>query len=138
MKNRSTPLMAIAMAGIAAPVAKATTFVETTDFSNSGSSPTNLGPFNPASDLIVGSLPPSDSVDALLVSGTPNAPISIPFNVVNPNLSGASLDFGIYDNAIPSGSIAVKSFSGGPLNSNDVFNFTVPADGNYMMLLSTE
>jgi hypothetical protein len=138
MKNRSTPLMAIAMAGIAAPVAKATTFVETTDFSNSGSSPTNLGTFNPASDLIVGSMPPSDSIDAILVSGTPNAPISIPFNVANPNLSGAFLDFAIYDDAGPSGAIASRFFGGGPLNSNDVFNFNVPADGNYMMYLTTE
>jgi hypothetical protein len=134
MENKRTPLMALALAGIAAPAAHATTTVESTDYSNSQSSPTNLGAFNPASDAIVGTLINADTVDTILVSGTPNAAVSLPISFTS--FPFPSISFLVYDDAGPTGLLASNNYSSSP--GSDTFNFVVPADGDYMMVVAAE
>jgi hypothetical protein len=126
--------MALAMAGIAGPAAHATTSIETTDYSNNPSAPTNLGAFNPASDAIQGTLSGLDSLDAILVSGTPNASISLPFSFSGP--PDLAFQLSVYDDAGYSGLLAGNFYNGAI--GNDTFNFSVPADGDYVMIASYE
>lgn len=128
--------MALAMAGILAPITDAALFVETTDYSNDGFAPTSLGAFNPASDAILGTLSPADFQDAILVTGTPGAAVSLPFSFQGTAFPG--LGFQIYDNAGFGGFIAGGNYDPASGSGNQTFNFLVPADGNYMMSVSNE
>jgi hypothetical protein len=139
MKDKRAPLMALALAGIAAPAASASTITETTDWSSLQGSPTPLGAFNPGTDLIKGTLStasPGDFTDAILLNGTPGTPISIPFSILgspNPNVFVT-----IYDNPPangPLGNAFLSPLSGAGSTS---MNFIVPADGNYMLVLGIE
>ena len=126
--------MALAMAGILAPIADATNIVETTDYSNTPSSPTNPGPFNPASDAILGTLNNSgDNVDAIRIIGTPNAPTALPFSF-NATAATPFLFFGIYDEGDLNNFLGGNTYSS--LTGSETFNFSVPADGDYVMYLS--
>lgn len=129
--------MALALAGIAAPAASASTITETTDWSNNPASPTNLGAFNPGTDLIQGTMSsPTDLNDYLLLSGTPGAPISIPFSFLGPPHPGFFL--AVFDNAGFVGPLA-NTFLDPPSGAgSSSVNFVVPADGNYMLDLGIE
>lgn len=134
MKKRVSSLMAVAMAGILGPSAEATIYTETSDYSNNGVSPTSLGAFNPASDGIQGGLNFSDNTDTMLVSGTPSAPISLPisFNMS----SGNYLSWAVYDDAGFVGGLTSESYN--TSSGNNSLEFTVPADGDYMIYLNNE
>jgi hypothetical protein len=138
MKNKRAPLMALALAGIGAPAASASTITETTDWSNLQATPTPLGAFNPATDLIKGTLNTStgDFTDAILLNGTPGASISIPFSVLgspNPNLF-----LSIFDNPPFTGPLGNTFLNPASGATSSILNFVVPADGNYMLVLGIE
>jgi hypothetical protein len=140
MKQNYPPLMALAMASILAPAAEATLFPETTDYSDNPSAPTNLGPFNPAVDGIMGSVLDPDQLDFMSVSATPGAAVSLPFflqgaptnPIFDPNMFVYLL---VYDNGSYDTLITSKFFTTGATNSATL-NFNVPADGNYVMLVN--
>jgi hypothetical protein len=136
MKQNYTPLMALAMAGILAPAAEAVIYTESTDYSNNGNAPTNLGAFNPAVDGILGSFGNTDGFDYMLVTGTPNAPVIMQYSITGPAFPSFSIN--VFDNAgfaTLLGGSSSNTPSGADSNS---FSFTVPADGNYMIALNQE
>ena len=137
MKNQRSLLMALAMASIVAVEAKATTIIETTDFSNSTSSPTSLGAFsrgfNPAFDSIQGTVKGADFLDAILLSGAPGSTVSLLVSLYNPD-PAPNLQLGIYDNAGNVGLIATRFYS--TPTASDTITFIVPPDGNYMVSLN--
>lgn len=137
MKDKRAPLMALALAGIAAPAASASTITETTDFSNNPASPTNLGAFNPGTDVIQGTMSsPSDFNDLILLTGPAGTPITIPFSFHGPSNPGFFLV--IFDNPPFSGQLANVSFNPLSGDGSSSVSFVVPADGNYMVQLGIE
>ncbi len=124
--------MAIAMAGIVAPLANAATIIENPDYSADAFSPTNLGSVNPTVDQILASVNSSagDSVDAMQVLGTAGAPVILPFTWNGP--SDPPFILNVYDN-YNSGPLASSGYLNGAGNSN--LSFTVPVDGNYFFLV---
>lgn len=135
--KKLTPLMAIAMAGILAPEAKATVYNETNDFSGNGSSPTVWGAFNPLTDGIVGSINNSgDFSDIILFNGTASTLITIPFTFTH--TTGFQYIFiGIYDNAGYVSPLFNYAFNGAASGSTNI-TFTVPTDGTYMFSVGNE
>lgn len=77
----------------------------------------------------------SDGMDAVLLSGTPGAPISLPFSFAISSGSG-NLSVTIADDANHVGFLTGDSY--GTTSDNDVFTFNVPADGDYMISLNNE
>ena len=124
--------MAIAMAGIAAPLANAATIIENPDYSADAYSPTNLGSVNPTVDQILGSVNTlgGDAVDAMQVLGTAGAPVILPFTWNGP--SDPPFIINVYDN-YDSGPLFSSGYINGAGNSN--LSFTVPVDGNYFFFV---
>lgn len=136
MDNRSVSLMAIAMAGIAAPVVNATIYFDTPDFSGDLGAPTSLGAFNPTADTIFGSVTNTDFNDAILVTATPGASTTLPVSLYNPPAAFPFVQIQIFDDAGGVGLLANGNYD--PIPTNSTLNFTVPADGDYMIYLSSE
>jgi hypothetical protein len=136
MKQNYTPLMALALAGILTPAAEAVIYSESTDYSNTGGSPTLLGAFDPTADGILGTVSNSDFTDAMLVTATPGASVTMNYSITGPAFPFFGIS--IYDNAGFATFLGGQTLNPSSGSGSDSFSFTVPGDGNYMIALNHE
>jgi hypothetical protein len=72
----------------------------------------------------------------MLVSGTPNAAVSLPFSLTG--IPFPAVTFSIYDDAGFSGLLATNFFNPASGSASQSFNFSVPADGDYVLFVDQE